>query len=300
MQNNCFFDSMKILLIGHTIIDHFASEREVVKPGGIFYNSLGFSSIMKPEDELYLITGFNEQDMSFYDINVDKGNFSYAVESDDLPEVKLIVHDKKEREEIYKNISGKLSVEKILDLNQFDGIFINMITGFDIDLDDLIKLRKSYGGLIYFDVHTLSRGLDENGNRNFRKIPNREKWLSNVDIVQVNQNELLTLSDRQDEFGIAHEVLSLGPKLLLVTKGNLGAIMFYMNNNRLESFSVPAEKAKVVNKIGCGDVFGAVFFYSYITNKNFFESLEKAVYAGSLIVTFKEFDDYSGLRNVFS
>ena len=47
------------------------------------------------------------------------------------------------------------------DLNKFDGIFINMITGFDINQKQIEDVRKKFKGLIYFDVHTLSRGVSE-------------------------------------------------------------------------------------------------------------------------------------------
>ena len=39
---------------------------------------------------------------------------------------------------------------------------------------------------------------------------------------------------------------------------------------------IDAVQVEVKNKIGCGDIFGAVFFYSYLCGKNLSESLSLA------------------------
>ena len=74
-----------------------------------------------------------------------------------------------------------------------------MITGFDITLDQLKEIRKNFSGLIYIDVHTLSRGLDKYYQRNFRLIPDFSEWAKCIDIIQVNELELYTLFDSKSE-----------------------------------------------------------------------------------------------------
>ncbi|MFA3782682.1 carbohydrate kinase family protein [Melioribacteraceae bacterium 4301-Me] len=290
---------MKILLIGSTILDNIESPSLSLKPGGVFYNTLAFSFILKNTDELFLLTRYNSYLKSYYSKFAKKTNFSFSVESKNIPEVYLIIQNVDERSEVYKNISASLSINESIAFNQFDGIFINMTTGFDITLKDLFFIRKRFNGLIYFDVHTLARGIDEKGNRNFKKIENAKDWLANVDIVQANENELLTLSDSTNEFDIANEVLTFGPKILIVTKAQKGARLFYRKDNALNSYFVKAQQYQVVNKIGCGDVFGTVFFYFYIATKNIFNSLKKAVEAGSLSTTFTTFEEYERIKNVF-
>ena len=92
-------------------------------------------------------------------------------------------------------------------LNLFDGILINMITGFDFNLEQIKEIRNVYKGLIYIDVHTLSRGLDKNLKREFRLIPFFNEWASSVDIIQVNESELRTISKKTDELEIVKEVI---------------------------------------------------------------------------------------------
>ena len=188
-----------------------------------------------------------------------------------------------ERHEKYENITNNLLTD-FDDLNQFDGILINMITGFDITLTQLIEIRKNCSGLIFIDVHTLSRGLDENYKRNFRLIPDFDKWAKCLDIIQVNQHELFTLSQKKNEIEIVEEMFNSGVKIVCVTKGELGAKVYFKNSNEILSYFVAARKISNPNVIGCGDVFGASFFYSYIRNKNVMDSLSNAVATAELFV----------------
>jgi sugar/nucleoside kinase (ribokinase family) len=112
--------------------------------------------------------------------------------------VELVVNEVGERKETYSQTAQYLLLPSD-DLNRFDGILINMISGYDISLEQLKQLRKNYDGLIYFDVHTFSRGVDKNLNRIFREIFNFNEWAECIDILQANESELLTLSDQKDE-----------------------------------------------------------------------------------------------------
>jgi hypothetical protein len=47
------------------------------------------------------------------------------------------------------------------ELSGFNGIMINMISGFDITLEQLKTIRKNFSGPVYMDVHTFSRGVDK-------------------------------------------------------------------------------------------------------------------------------------------
>ena len=50
-------------------------------------------------------------------------------------------------------------------------------------------------------------------------------------------------------------------------------------------YTVDAEKVEAINKVGCGDIFGAVFFYTYIKDNNVINSLNSSNKAGSLAVS---------------
>jgi len=280
---------MKILLIGHSIIDHFIDEEEKVKPGGIYYSALSLCSIKKPVDELFLLTSWNEKTFHLFEKVYSKTRIDFSNEVQVMPEVILDISNSEDRKEVYKNISVSLSTEKLTNLYLFDGLLINMITGFDITIGQLQELRAGYEGLIYFDLHTLSRGIDENMNRYFRPVPDVESWLKNIDILQCNESELKTIIEYNNEIESAEKILRLGPKILLITKGAKGAAAYFLKNNLLKEINQNAVQVNYINKVGCGDIFGAVFFYFYISTNDIELSLKKAVEAGSIAAQRNDF-----------
>lgn len=267
---------MKILVIGHSVEDHIHQiDEEKIKPGGIYYSVLGLSKIISPEDKIHLVTALQKSnEYLFSDVydKINKNNISWVEE---IPKVHLIIHDSKERTECYENVSKNLYIDYSI-LKSFDGILINMITGFDITLEQLQEVRKHFSGLIYLDVHSLSRGFDESKTRVLRQIPEFNKWTSLVDIIQTNELEAKTLFYYQDESQIAAEILKQGSRFLIVTKGDAGARIYFKRNDEVESVFVPAEKIHTLNKVGCGDIFGGVFLYTYLKTNNFYKSLTAA------------------------
>ncbi len=279
---------MKILLIGHSIIAHFdESGNELAQPGGIFYSLLGINSLIKPEDEIFLLTGWNQNTIHLFDRLYSRANLTLANILEEMPEVVLKTFGEGEREETYKNLSSQLSIENIIYLQQFDGILINMITGYDISLDQLKTIRKNFSGTIYFDVHTLSRGIGQGMKREFRPIQYIQEWLTNIDILQCNENELNTIIQNKTENDSAAEIISLGVNIVIITKGNMGAHLFFNSGGEIKSFFIDAVKINTVNKVGCGDIFGAVFFYSYISSRDVYESIRLANKAGALAASIK-------------
>ncbi|MDH3268365.1 MAG: carbohydrate kinase family protein, partial [Ignavibacteria bacterium] len=181
-------------------------------------------------------------------------------------------------------------------LNRFDGILINMISGYDISLRQLEQLRKNYKGLIYFDVHTFSRGVDKSLNRIFRRIENFNKWAKCIDILQANESELLTLSNKMNETQIIEELFPSGIRQIIITRAERGATVYFRENETLRKINKNALRVKLINKIGCGDVFGAVYFYNYIKNKNVTLTLEQANLFAGISTTYSEAKEYLNLK----
>ncbi|MBK7501197.1 MAG: carbohydrate kinase family protein [Ignavibacteriales bacterium] len=268
---------MKLLVIGHSVLDFIISDKEQkISAGGIFYSISALNHLTSIDDEIYLCSQYDDETYTHFKSEFEKVNKKYFQKVEKIPRVHLNLQKDKERHEAYENITNNLSLN-FSELNSFNGILINMITGFDITLDQLLQIRSDYSGLIFIDIHTLSRGLNEDYKREFRLIPEFQSWAKCLDIIQVNQNELYTLSHKKIEMEIVQELFSFGVKIICVTKGELGARVYYKNQNEIASFFVAARKINNPNVIGCGDVFGASFFYSYIRNKNVINSLTNAV-----------------------
>lgn len=269
--------NMKLLVIGHSVLDFIKdSEADKISAGGIFYAVSALNRICNKDDEIFLCTQYDEESAKYFKPEYDKIKKDYLQKVEKIPRVHLNLFTDKERHEYYENITNNLKID-FTDLKELDGILINMITGFDITLEQLCKIRDHYAGVIYIDVHTLSRGLGDNYKREFRRIPDFNNWAKNVDVIQVNQSELFTLSDRNTEVEIISEIFSYGVKILCVTKGDIGAKIYFKKSKEIISYFIAAKKIKNPNVIGCGDVFGASFFYSYIRNKNEIDSLNQAV-----------------------
>jgi sugar/nucleoside kinase (ribokinase family) len=268
---------MKLLVIGHSVLDFIKSDKEQkISAGGIFYSISALNRLTSSDDEIYLCSQYDDETYNHFKSVFEKVNNKFLQKVEKIPRVHLNLQKDRERHEAYENITNNLSIN-ISDLNIFDGILINMITGFDITLDHLKQIRNDYSGLIYIDIHTLSRGLNEDYKRAFRLIPDFQSWAKCLDIIQVNQNELYSLSHKKIEMEIVEELFSYDVKILCLTKGELGARVYYKNENEIASYFVAAKKINNPNIIGCGDVFGASFFYSYIRNKNVINSLTNAV-----------------------
>ncbi len=338
---------MKILLIGHSVEDHLLSNgKEAVTPGGIFYSALGYEMICKKENEISLNTSIEKNNEHLFSEVYDKLNKKYISVEKEIPNVFLTLYENKERDECYNKITKNLEVN-LDDLNLFDGIHINMITGFDISINQLEGIRKIFKGMIYIDIHTLARGLDSDMKRNFRTIPNFEKWANAVDIIQVNEEELLTLDEEKDPQKIIYSVLNYGLKFIIVTKGKSGAKVYWLINEELNSVFVNAKKlntdstpflknknnypiknlpargcalpnfnrenvstetgsremtiknyeSKTNRQVGCGDIFGSVFFYFYLKTNDLTAALTKANDIAGLVSTKNNLDDLLKMRN---
>jgi len=289
---------MDILIIGHSVEDHifYRNLHQEVKPGGIFYSASAFTSFAEPEDDLFLLTSVEDSNYHLFKNIYKKVNLDYTSRTDAIPKNNLMVFYDKERHEKYENITAKLNIN-IPDLTRFDGIYVNMITGFDISLDDAIYIRKNFNGPTFIDVHTLSRGLEPNYVRNFRRIPKFEEWAKVFDIIQVNENELLTLSSLIEEPEIAKYLFSLGVKLLIITRGENGVTMYRREESEIKLFSLNAIEIETVNRIGCGDMFGSVFFYYYLKTKDLTKSLELANLAAGCLASYADLKEIEKIKN---
>ena len=273
---------MKILLIGHSVEDHLLTkEIETITPGGIYYSALGHEIIKEDKDEIYLNTVIESCNENLFSAVYDNLNKKYIRIENEIPKVFLTVHEDKERDECYNKVTKNLEIN-FSELNSFDGIQLNMVTGFDVTINQVEQLRKNFRGLIYIDVHTLSRGLEGDMKREFRTIPEFDRWAKSVDIIQVNENELLTLDDETAPKKIIMKILNFGLKFIIVTKGHLGAKVYWLHNEEINSIFVSAIKVNSGNKIGCGDIFGSVFFYFYLKTSDLNTALNKANYFAGL------------------
>ena len=289
---------MKMLVIGHSVVDRIkAGEKITVKPGGIFYTSIGLLNFMDSDDEIFLLSKMDKNNYGLFEEVYRNFNLSLLEWVDKISTVELIIHEDEERWEHYNSVPEALNLPPDLDCKLYDGILINMINGLDISHDDLSLIRKNFDGPVYFDVHTLSRGIGKNNHRYFRKIPESEKWFANIDIVQANEHEILTFCGSEDEKYIAEWTLNLGVGHLIVTKGSKGVVLYSPGDNgKIIKTEFEAESFNSVNKVGCGDIFGAAAFYNYLAGLDFVQSIKLANRAAGFVTSFTEIEQFYSLK----
>jgi sugar/nucleoside kinase (ribokinase family) len=287
---------MNFLVVGQSVVDKIIYNDDFsIKPGGIFYTVVSFLSQLQQEDKLFLCSSIDKENEILFKHAYDKIEKEYLYYVESIPKVELVVDVAGERKETYSLIAQNLDLPAE-SLNRFDGILLNMVSGYDLSLTQLKLLRRNYDGLIYFDVHTMSRGVDKNLNRIFRRIEDFNGWAGCIDILQINESELLTLSDQKEETAIVEELFSYGIKQIIITRAERGATVFFREDESIKKIHKDALQVKVTNKVGCGDVFGAVYFYNYIKNKDVLLALEQANLFAGIATTYSEAEEFLNLK----
>lgn len=194
----------------------------------------------------------------------------------------LLIDETNEREEILKNRVPALSFAQIKPFLQADAVLVNFISGFDVTLGTLRRIRKNTDALIFADVHSFTLGVRRDGRR-FLRTPRRwREYLKLVDVVQCNLAEFGVLSGKQlrsarevRDFG--SYILGLGPKALLVTLGAEGAVMIYKQGKTRKLKECAGLKVRgFKDATGCGDIFTAGFLSCYLRAGSLHRSLDLA------------------------
>ena len=108
--------------------------------------------------------------------------------------------------------------------------------------------------------------------------------LKDVDVLTINDEEARQLSGEYSLVKASKKILSMGPKHLIIKKGEHGALLF----NKEEVFFAPAlPLEEVFDPTGAGDSFAGGFIgYLEKTNDISFENMKRAVIYGSAIASF--------------
>jgi sugar/nucleoside kinase (ribokinase family) len=111
-------------------------------------------------------------------------------------------------------------------LEGVDALYVNFLSGFELELDTAEALRAGFAGPIYADLHSLLLGCPGAGVRAMRRLPEWERWVRCFDAVQLNEEELGMLLGGEPG-GEPHEgaarIVAEGPGLVVVTRGAGGA-----------------------------------------------------------------------------
>jgi sugar/nucleoside kinase (ribokinase family) len=115
-------------------------------------------------------------------------------------------------------------------------------------------------------------------------MPELEQLLSMVDVLLINDAEARQLTAQYSLVKAAREILTMGPKYLVIKKGEHGALLFHGDN----VFFAPALPLEdVFDPTGAGDTFAGGFMgHLAKTGDISFDNMKRAIIVGSAMASF--------------
>jgi sugar/nucleoside kinase (ribokinase family) len=111
-----------------------------------------------------------------------------------------------------------------------------------------------------------------------------KKVLKKVDVLLVNDSEARELSHEYSLVKAARKIMTMGPKYLIIKKGEHGALLFHQD----QVFFAPALPLEdVFDPTGAGDTFAGGFIGHIAKTKDIsFENMKTAIIVGSAMASF--------------
>ncbi|WP_206022251.1 PfkB family carbohydrate kinase [Pseudoflavitalea sp. G-6-1-2] len=115
-------------------------------------------------------------------------------------------------------------------------------------------------------------------------MPELEEVLKMVDVLMINDSEARQLSGQFSLVKAAKAIMEMGPKFLVIKKGEHGALLFHQDN----VFFAPALPLEdVFDPTGAGDTFAGGFMGHIARTKDIsFENMKTGIIVGSALASF--------------
>ena len=115
-------------------------------------------------------------------------------------------------------------------------------------------------------------------------MPDLLEVLKKIDVLLVNDGEARQLSGEVSLVKAAKKILTMGPRFLIIKKGEHGALLFHQNH----VFFAPALPLdEVFDPTGAGDTFAGGFIGHLAKTKDIsFENMKTAIIVGSAMASF--------------
>lgn len=168
-------------------------------------------------------------------------------------------------------------------VRDIDALYVNFISGYELNLETAQLLRRGFPHFIYADLHSLFLAKEPDGTRVPSPLPRAPAWFSCFNVVQLNEDEMAQLGP--DPLVTAADAMRQGCTAVCVTLGPKGAAYFAGTPIRTARIGVPPVHQSVFPGItdptGCGDVFGGAAAAALVAGS----SIEEAVRAGTMLGT---------------
>lgn len=112
-----------------------------------------------------------------------------------------------------------------------------------------------------------------------------KETISMVDVLTINDEEARQLSGEYSLVKAAKKIIAMGPKYLVIKKGEHGALLFNSNSEVFFAPALPLEE--VFDPTGAGDSFAGGFVgYLAATKDISFDNMKRAIIFGSAMASF--------------
>lgn len=192
------------------------------------------------------------------------------------------------------------AIQPLLATAKLDALYINFLSGWELDLATAQAIREHFHGPIYCDLHMLVMAVQEDGLRTPKPLPDAAAWCACFDVLQLNEDEMATVAP--DPMALSATALAAGVSCLVVTLGKRGAVYFAAPGfDRLADLPArgglataprggrtafgPVRTALVAaeaarhddgDPTGCGDVWGATYFSRLLAGDNLLDAIRRA------------------------
>ena len=174
-------------------------------------------------------------------------------------------------------------------VRDLDALYLNFISGYELDLETAQLLRRGFPRFVYADLHSLFLGKEPDGTRVPQPLPDAPAWFGCFDVVQLNEDEMGRLGP--DPLLVAAGALARGCQILVVTLGPRGAAYFeQVTDAETRRRTGPVRSARIAPDVaadpegdptGCGDVLGATLVASLVGGAPLEEALRHGTRMGA-------------------
>ncbi|MGQ0722444.1 MAG: PfkB family carbohydrate kinase [Candidatus Eiseniibacteriota bacterium] len=156
-------------------------------------------------------------------------------------------------EEVHMNVAP-LDERDLRGVSEADAVLVNMISGRDLSLETLARVRAASKGLFLLDVQALARTADSP--RRPRSVPEWRRWCAAFDVVRGNEVEIASFPGAADSREGMRRILEAGPEEVLATSGVRGSARATRRDGvehleRIPAFPAPGAEEPT----GCGDAY---------------------------------------------
>lgn len=149
----------------------------------------------------------------------------------------------------------------------------------NISPDLQLKVLEQCQGPLFVGMDTMNFWISS-------KLNDLKAVLKKVDVVLINEGEAMMLTGAQNAIDAAKKVVDLGPKALVIKRGEYGFVMYTKEQGFFILPAFPIDK--VTDPTGAGDTFAGGFFgyLASLNRKPTVQDLKEACVKGTILASF--------------